>query len=53
MGDTLKSLHQYGVEVKILTGNNELVTKKICKDIGIEVSNSIDGTFMESIDDLE
>ena len=53
VGDTLKSLHQYGVEVKILTGDNEVVTKKICKDIGIEVSNSIDGTFMESIDDLE
>lgn len=53
VGDTLKSLYQYGVDVKILTGDNELVTQKICKDIGIEVAGAIDGSYMEAIDDLE
>lgn len=53
VGETLKSLYQYGVDVKILTGDNELVTKKICKDIGVEITNSIDGSYMEIIDDLE
>lgn len=53
VGDTLKSLYQYGVDVKILTGDNELVTKKICKDIGIEVTGAIDGNYIEAIDDLE
>ena len=53
VSETLKSLNEYGVEVKILTGDNELVTKKICKDIGLTVKGAIDGGYIESIDDLE
>ena len=53
VGETLKSLNEYGVEIKILTGDNELVTKKICKDIGLTVKGAVDGGYIESIDDLE
>jgi Mg2+-importing ATPase len=31
----IESLRQYGVNVKVLTGDNEAVTKKICSDVGI------------------
>jgi Mg2+-importing ATPase len=37
------------VEVKILTGDNELVTAKVCKDIGLEVKKSLTGPEMSSI----
>ncbi|WP_432205114.1 magnesium-translocating P-type ATPase [Cetobacterium somerae] len=53
VGETLKALSEYGVNVKILTGDNELVTQKICRDISLKVENSIDGSYIESIDDLE
>ncbi|MCQ8211039.1 magnesium-translocating P-type ATPase [Cetobacterium somerae] len=53
VGETLKSLNEYGVEIKILTGDNELVTQKICKDIGLDVKGAVDGGYIESIDDLE
>ena len=31
----LQDLSKMGVEVKILTGDNELVAKKVCRDVGI------------------
>ncbi len=39
----IKALHQSGVDVKILTGDNELVTRKICKDVGIEHNRVVTG----------
>ena len=32
----LKPLHEPGVRVKILTGDNELVTRKVCQDVGLD-----------------
>jgi Mg2+-importing ATPase len=34
--EAIKQLTKYGVAVKILTGDNELVTKKICHDVGLD-----------------
>lgn len=53
VGDVLKSLSEYGVSVKILTGDNELVTRKVCRDIGIDTSNTIDGELIDSLKDIE
>ena len=39
----IKSLQQTGVKVKILTGDNSLVTKKVCKDVGLEIERVITG----------
>lgn len=30
-------LYEYGVNVKVLMGDNDIVVKKVCKDVGIEV----------------
>jgi len=35
--ESIKLLTQAGIELKILTGDNELVTRKICESIGLEV----------------
>ncbi|MGA2550155.1 MAG: magnesium-translocating P-type ATPase [Burkholderiaceae bacterium] len=49
----LKALREHGVAVKILTGDNELVTAKICKEVGLPVSSIILGTAIEQMDDAQ
>jgi len=39
----LKALKDAGVAVKILTGDNDLVTRKVCKDVGIDVEHLVTG----------
>ncbi len=51
--DAIKALNESGVEVKILTGDNDAVTKKICKDVGIEISDIILGNDLDSLSDEE
>lgn len=47
----IKALQEHGVKVKILTGDNEVVTKKICRDVGLPVDNVLLGTQLDEIDD--
>ena len=42
--DALKKL---GVDLKVLTGDNELVTKKICQDVGLSFHTVINGDDIE------
>lgn len=49
--EAITQLNSYGVSVKVLTGDNELVTKKICKEVGLEASNVILGEQIESASD--
>ncbi len=49
----IESLNKLGVSIKIITGDNEVVTKKICKDIGIPVGKIILGNELEKINDKE
>lgn len=41
--EAIKNLQNTGVKVKILTGDNSLVTKKVCKDVGLAVNRVITG----------
>ena len=45
----LKALLDHGVTVKVLTGDNELVTAKICKEVGLDVKEIILGPDVESM----
>ncbi|GGY32888.1 magnesium-translocating P-type ATPase [Rhodanobacter panaciterrae] len=47
----IRALHQHGVEVKVITGDNEAVTRKICREVGLDVTHSIQGKEIESLDD--
>ncbi len=49
----IEGLHQLGVSIKVLTGDNEIVTKKICRDVGIPISNVLLGSEMEQMSDEE
>src|SRR5271165_64035 len=34
-GGAIAALHNHGVAVKILTGDNQLISRKVCKDVGL------------------
>lgn len=50
---SIEALHALHIDVKVLTGDNEIVTKKICKDVGIPVQHIMLGNELESISDEE
>jgi Mg2+-importing ATPase len=45
----LKALKDAGVTVKILTGDNDLVTRKVCRDVGIDVEHLVTGPQLLSV----
>ncbi|WP_433692006.1 magnesium-translocating P-type ATPase [Herbaspirillum seropedicae] len=49
----LAALRAHGVKVKILTGDNELVTAKICREVGLEVKGMLLGSYVEKMSDAE
>jgi len=51
--EAVKALLELGVDVKILTGDNELVTKKICKEVGLPIKNVVLGNEIEKMTDDE
>ena len=48
--ESLRLLAQSGIELKILTGDNELVTRKTCELIGLEIKGTLTGTDIEAMD---
>ncbi|MBI5729354.1 MAG: magnesium-translocating P-type ATPase [Candidatus Magasanikbacteria bacterium] len=46
---TLVELQRYGVEVKIITGDNELVTKKICDELKLAVKGIVTGDQIDKL----
>ncbi len=46
-------LNSHGVAVKILTGDNEVVTRKVCKEVGLHVDHILLGSAVESLSDEE
>ncbi|MGH8373602.1 MAG: magnesium-translocating P-type ATPase [Gammaproteobacteria bacterium] len=44
-------LHQHGVRVKVLTGDNDAVTRKICSQVGMEVDRIVLGSDLERMND--
>ena len=49
----LKALAEHGVAVKVLTGDNELVTAKICREVGLEQQGLLMGNDIERMTDAE
>ena len=47
----LKALAEHGVAVKVLTGDNELVTAKICREVGLELQGLLMGNDIECMSD--
>jgi Mg2+-importing ATPase len=49
--EVIKELNELGVSIKIITGDNELVAKKICHDVGIEEARILLGRDMDKLSD--
>ena len=49
----IAALRDYGVAIKIITGDNEVVTRKICKEVGLAIENSMLGKDVEALSDTE
>ena len=49
--ESLQLLRKAGVELKILTGDNELVTKKTCEHLDFEVKGIVSGSEIAQMDD--
>ncbi len=47
----VRALREQGVEVKVLTGDNEVVTRKVCAMVGIETGTVVLGSELEHRDD--
>jgi len=49
----LAALQRKGVTVKILTGDNPLVARKVCKDVGLKVDTVLTGSDIDELDDVQ
>jgi len=49
----IEGLQKLGVSIKVLTGDNEVVSKKICRDVGIPVQHVLMGNEIEQLSDEE
>ncbi|NTU61110.1 MAG: HAD-IC family P-type ATPase, partial [Caldiserica bacterium] len=51
--EAISDLIRMEVSVKILTGDNEIVSKKVCKEVGLATDNIMLGGDLETLDDIE
>ncbi|HMF37065.1 MAG TPA: magnesium-translocating P-type ATPase, partial [Isosphaeraceae bacterium] len=49
----IAALRTHGVAVKILTGDNELVSRKLCRDVGLDAAGLLLGRTVEAMSDAE
>ncbi len=52
-GRAIQALHNHGVAVKILTGDNQLISRKVCKDVGLSADPMLLGGDIEKMSDAE
>jgi len=49
----IEALHENGVDVKILTGDNDKVTRCVCRQVGLPVDHILLGSELDSMTDAE
>jgi Mg2+-importing ATPase len=52
-GKAITVLRQHGITVKVLTGDNDLVTRKVCSEVGINAEKIILGSDVEPMTDAQ
>jgi P-type Mg2+ transporter len=50
-GPAIAALRDHGIQIKILTGDNPVVTRKVCRDVGLSIGTPVLGRDLENIDD--
>ncbi len=49
--EAIKSLMEAGVEIKVITGDNELVANKTCREIGLPIKGMLLGNDVDALTD--
>ncbi|MBV8357748.1 MAG: magnesium-translocating P-type ATPase, partial [Deltaproteobacteria bacterium] len=49
----ITALQGHGIAVKVLTGDNELVSQKICSEVGLSSENALTGAKIEFMNDAQ
>ena len=49
--EAIKALQGYGIAVKVVTGDNDLVARKICKEVGLATEFVLLGSDIEAMND--
>jgi P-type Mg2+ transporter len=52
-GPAIEALHKHGVAVKILTGDNQLISRKVCGDVGLAADPMLLGGDVEKMSDAD
>jgi Mg2+-importing ATPase len=52
-GEAIAALGRLGVQVKILTGDNDIVARKVCREVGVASSDTMLGGEIETLTDEE
>ncbi|MBV8538099.1 MAG: magnesium-translocating P-type ATPase, partial [Alphaproteobacteria bacterium] len=50
-GPAIAALREHGIAIKILTGDNPVVTRKICKEVGLDIGQPLQGRDVEKLND--
>ena len=51
--EAIKQLHNYGVEVKILSGDNDIIVNSVARQVGIDTKYTITGPELENLNQDE
>jgi Mg2+-importing ATPase len=52
-GPAIAALRDHGIQIKILTGDNPVVTRKVCRDVGLSIGTPVLGRDLENLDDAK
>jgi Mg2+-importing ATPase len=52
-GLAIAAAQKHGVRIKVLTGDNELVTRKICQEVGLDAAHIVLGSDVERMSDQQ
>ena len=52
-GAAMNTLQQQGIKVRVITGDNEIVTRRICGEIGFAVDGLLQGNEIDQMSDEE
>src|SRR5262245_24382085 len=52
-GPAIAALRDHGIQIKILTGDNPVVTRKVCRDVGLSIGTPVLGRDLETLDDAK
>ena len=51
--DAIRQLQELDIEVKIITGDSEVLTQRICRDLGILVTGTLTGIELDKLSDSQ